>query len=200
MKAIIYSRCSTDEKHQDVSLQTVPLVDYCQRQSWDYEVVEEYATGKSLKKRPLLTNILDLAFKKRFDILLVTKLDRLSRILADTVEIMKKLDDYGIRLIVLDQQIDTDKKSATGRMYAQMIAVFAEFEGQMIVDRIKTGIEKAKQNGTKSGKEIGRPKEPINIVQAKMLIEDEKMSYRKAAEAMGINVNTLIRRLKDYQS
>lgn len=195
MKAIIYSRCSTNETKQDVTLQTAPLVEYCNRSNWAYEIVEEYASGKDTRKRPLLKAIMDKAFRKQFDVLLVTKIDRLARSISDFVDIVQKLDNAGIRFIALDQGVDTDKKSPHGRMFAQMLSVFAEFEVGLIRDRIKVGLDRAKQDG----KTLGAPKKVFDVKRAIALTQNEHMSYRKASKAMGIDVNTMIRRIKEYQ-
>lgn len=193
MKALIYARCSTTDSKQDITLQTEPLIEFCKRYQWEYVVKVEYASGKDLKKRPVLTDILENdVFRKTADVVIVTKIDRLARSMQDFVNIVMKLDNAGVRFIAVQQGIDTDQRSPSSRLLMNVLAAMAEFERELIRERVKEGLEKAKREG----RPIGPPRVTIDVLKAKDLLQ--KMSYRKAAKAMGVNVMTLQRRIKEY--
>ncbi len=197
MKAIIYARCSTNDTKQDVSLQTEPLIEFCKRYQWEYSVMEEYASGKDTKNRPVFNSVMEMAYQKEFDVLIVTKLDRLSRSMVDFVNTALKLDQYGVRLIAKDQGIDTDQRNPASKLLMNVIASMAEFERSLISERVKAGIAKRR----KEGKTVGKQKKALGfpIGNAIQMVQEEKMSYRKVAKAMGCDVNTLIRRVKEYE-
>ena len=75
----------------------------------------------------------------------------------------------------------------------QMMGVFAEFERAMIQERIKSGLARVKQHGTKSGKPIGRPKVAKNVVRAVLTARAAETGKRKIAKQLGIGVSTVNR-------
>ncbi len=162
MKVAIYSRVSTTEqiidpitkkvikKGQTTEIQTNSLISYCERMGWGYHTYEDYASGKDLK-RPQFQVMTDKLRRKEYDILLVSKIDRLSRSVVDFCNYGLQLESWGIRLIVLDQGLDTDKSNPMSRMIVQVLAAFAEFEREMIRDRTKRGIANAKAKGVYIG-------------------------------------------------
>ena len=149
-KVIIYTRVST--KDQTTESQLLKLDEYCKNH--DYLVVakfEDTGTGKNTK-RPNYQKLLNEIHLKSFDILLVWKLDRLSRSLQDLINLGELLKSKNIDLVSYDGAIDTS--SPMGKMAYQIIGVFAEFQRNLIVENVKIGMEKAKAKGVK----IGRPK------------------------------------------
>jgi len=170
----IYARVSTED--QNVDNQLKELRAFCKRKKWKIfsEYIDEGISGAK-ESRPELDRILKDVFKKKFDILLVWKLDRLGRSLKQLIEILDELKARDIDFISFNQNIDTT--TATGKLMYQIIGAFAEFERDLISERVKAGMERAKSEG----KQIGRPR----------LIPGDKMSrttlWRRKKMYMGVS-------------
>jgi site-specific DNA recombinase len=144
----LYLRISTDEDHQPTSLHTQRerLERYCQAME-DWHVVhafEDQASGVTLD-RPGLKQALGLARERRFDLLLVYRVDRLSRKVRQLAGLAEELDRLSIVLKSATEPFDTG--SPAGRMMLQMLGVFAEFEHATIVDRVTAGLERRVREG-----------------------------------------------------
>jgi site-specific DNA recombinase len=147
-RVCLYLRISTDEDHQPTSLRTQRerLERYCQAME-DWRVVhafEDQASGVTLD-RPGLNHALGLARERRFDLLLVYRVDRLSRKVRQLSGLCEELDRLGIVLKSATEPFDTG--SPAGRMMLQMLGVFAEFEHATIVDRVTAGLERRVREG-----------------------------------------------------
>jgi site-specific DNA recombinase len=147
-RVCLYTRISTDEENQPTSLhsQHERLEAFCKAQE-DWRIVahhEDRATGTKLD-RPGLQAALELARAQRIDLLLVYRVDRLSRKVRQLAQLADELDKIGVILRSATEPFDTG--SPAGRMMLQMLAVFAEFEHATIVDRITAGIERRAKEG-----------------------------------------------------
>jgi site-specific DNA recombinase len=151
-RVCLYLRISTDEDHQPTSLgtQRERLERYSQAmEGWHVvHAFEDQASGVTLD-RPGLKQALGLARERRFDLLLVYRVDRLSRKVRQLAGLAEDLDRLGIVLKSATEPFDTG--SPAGRMMLQMLGVFAEFEHATIVDRVSAGIERRAKEGS------GRP-------------------------------------------
>ena len=159
----IYARVSTERQAADMQL--AELREYVQRASWKIyrEFVDEGYTGKDTL-RPAFKEMLDEARRRKFDVLLVWKLDRLSRSLKDVIGTLDELGHLGIDFISYDNKIDTS--SPTGKLVFQVIGAVAEFERNIISERVKAGL----RNARRKGKRLGRPPvSPMTIETAKRL-------------------------------
>jgi site-specific DNA recombinase len=147
-RVCLYTRISTDEENQPTSLQSQRerLEAFCAAQE-DWRILahhEDRATGTRLD-RPGLQAALDLSRAQRIDVLLVYRVDRLSRKVRQLAQLAEELDRLGVVLKSATEPFDTG--SPAGRMMLQMLAVFAEFEHATIVDRITAGIERRAKQG-----------------------------------------------------
>jgi site-specific DNA recombinase len=154
-RVCIYTRISTDEENQPTSLhsQRERLQAFCKAQE-GWRIVahkQDQATGTKLD-RPGLQAALDLARSGSIDMLLVYRVDRLSRKVRQLAQLTEELDALDVVLKSATEPFDTG--AAAGRMMLQMLAVFAEFEHATIVDRISAGIERRAKEGRWFG---GRP-------------------------------------------
>jgi DNA invertase Pin-like site-specific DNA recombinase len=114
MRTAIYCRVSTAD--QSCDLQRRELNDYCQRREW--EIVGEYTdTGWSGSKanRPELTRLMNDARKRRFDLVLVWKLDRWGRSVGDSIRNIQELDGLGVKFLAVTQNIGTEESSPMAR-------------------------------------------------------------------------------------
>src|SRR6266852_2660022 len=157
MRAAIYARVSTSD--QDCGMQLRELREYAQRRGWD--IAGEYVdTGWSGAKasRPQLDRLMQDASKRSSDAVLVYKLDRFGRSVRNCLVGIEALRAHGVRFLAVSQNIDTDESNPTSRLVLHILAAVAEFERELIRERVSAGIRTARANGTKSGKAIGRPR------------------------------------------
>jgi putative DNA-invertase from lambdoid prophage Rac len=149
MTVAIYARVSTAD--QDCALQLHELRDYAKRRKWD--VHAEYVdtiTGKAAQ-RPALDKLMKDAREKRVDVVICWKIDRFGRSVKNFTEHVGRLDAWGIRFIAVTQNIDTDKSDPMSRLLMHMLSAFAEFEREMIVERVHAGLAAARHKGVRLG-------------------------------------------------
>ena len=153
VRAAIYARVSTTD--QTCEMQLRELRDYCQRRGW--EIAGEYVdTGWSGVKasRPQLDQLMKDARQRRFDAVLVWKLDRWGRSLIQSLQSVQELASMGARFVAITQNIDTDETNPMSRFMLHIFGAFAEFEREMIRERTVAGVRAARAKG----KKLGRPK------------------------------------------
>ena len=153
----IYTRVSTGE--QTTANQAAELKAWAERSG--HAIIKVYedkgiSGGKGRDKRPAFDAMLKAAVRRDFDMLAVWSSDRLGRSLQHLIEVLQTIRETGIGLYIHTQALDTT--TPAGRAMFGMLAVFGEFEREMIVARVNAGLARARQSGTKSGKAIGRPK------------------------------------------
>ncbi len=143
-----YERRSTDEEHQPFSIeaQNSRLGAYVKSQpGWSLVArFEDDASGAKLD-RPGLQKALAAARAGRFDVLLVYRVDRFTRRIRDLVTLLDELDRAGVAFRSATEPFDTS--TPAGRMLVQMLGVFAEFEREMIIDRVINGTERKASKG-----------------------------------------------------
>jgi DNA invertase Pin-like site-specific DNA recombinase len=152
MRVATYTRISTDEVNQPYSLgaQSERLASYVKSQE-DWELVATFTdqiSGAKLE-RPGLGKALAAASAGRFDLLLVYRVDRLSRSVRGLAQVLEDLDTAGVAFRSATEPFDT--ASPAGRMMVQMLGVFAEFERATIIDRVIAGMERKAAQGNWCG-------------------------------------------------
>lgn len=156
IRAALYARVSTDS--QTTENQLLELRAAAERMGWTVvqEFVDDGISGaKGRKDRPALDALLKSVARKEFDVVASWSVDRLGRSLIDLVGLLQELHSVGVDLYLHQQGINTT--TPAGKAMFQMMGVFAEFERAIIQERVKTGLDRARARGTKSGKAIGRP-------------------------------------------
>ncbi len=152
MRIASYTRISTDEEHQPYSLeaQAQRLSAYVQSQE-GWRLVRRFTdqTSGATLERPGLQRALQEAQAKRFDLLLVYRVDRLSRSVRGLAQLLEQLDQAGVLFRSASEPFDTS--SSAGRMMVQMLGVFAEFERATIVERVIAGMERKAARGEWTG-------------------------------------------------
>lgn len=148
--AAIYARVSTDEQNPENQLHELRA--YCDRQG--FVVVDEFIDTASGAKesRPALDLLMQAARRKEFDVLVCWKLDRLGRSLQHLLQVTSELRNLGIGFISTTQGFDTTRPE--GRLIFGILGSLAEFERELIKERIYLGMKRAR----KQGKHMGRPK------------------------------------------
>jgi len=173
-------------------MQLRELRDYCQRRGW--AIAGEYVdTGWSGAKasRPQLDRLMKDARQRRFDAVLVWKLDRWGRSLIQSLQSVQELASTGIRFVAITQNIDTDESNPISRFMLQIFGAFAEFERELIRERTISGVRAARAKG----KKLGRPKRVFRRDEA-VRLRSEGQSWRAIATHLGVPVSTLMDALR----
>jgi DNA invertase Pin-like site-specific DNA recombinase len=150
-RCALYARVSTSNGQQDPEMQLAELREYAARLG--LVVTAEYVdhVSGSKESRPSLNRLMADAHGRRFDAVLVWRIDRWGRSLKHLVTSLADLDAYGVAFVSLRDRLDLSTPS--GRLMMQLLGAMAEFERALIVERVKAGLKNAKTKGTK----LGRP-------------------------------------------
>ena len=162
-------------------MQLSELRGYATRMGWQTREYIEKASGKAGSKRPILAKLMDDARLRRFDVVLVWKLDRFGRSVPEFVDRVQQLDAAGVRFVAVTQGIDTDSRSPAGKLLMHILAAIAEFERDLIRERVRAGVAQAKRQG----KHCGRPRKVFRRDEAAEL-RAQGMSWRAIAAALGV--------------
>lgn len=157
MRVGIYCRVSTED--QNANLQETACKDYCQRQGHEVFKVYKDTISGSKASRPQFNLLLEDMRLHKFDIVMVTKLDRLGRSLQHLLSLFDEFDRKGIAFIATSQNIDT--ASASGRLQMQILAAFAEFERTLISERTKDALKVATGVGKRGKDKIPRKRRGV---------------------------------------
>lgn len=144
----IYVRVSRTD--QILENQIIPLVEYCNRMGYSYELFKEKESTR--KSRPVQWDLYNRLLKKEFDAVLFYKLDRWARSLKELVTHMESLHEKGVAIISYKENIDLS--TSTGKLMMNIMASFAEFERDIIRERTLAGLDRARAQG----KTLGRPR------------------------------------------
>ena len=183
----IYARVSTSD--QTCESQLRELREYVARRGW--QVVNEYVdTGWSGSKasRPQLDRLMVDAAKHRFDCICVFKIDRFGRSVLHLNQQLATLTSYGVRFISISQGLDTDQASPTARLLLHILASVAEFERELIRERVRAGIKSAKHQG----KQLGRKRVVFDRSRAETMYH-AGATVREIASALQVGRSTVHR-------
>ena len=143
MRVGVYARVSTHDQ-QTLPMQLQRMKEYIEHRGWTLtQEVEEVGSGA--KTRPKREKLLKMAKRREIDVILVWKLDRFGRSLADLVTTLNELREIGVVFVSLTESLDFSTPS--GRAMAGMLSTFAEFERDIIHERVKAGIASAREKG-----------------------------------------------------
>jgi len=187
-RVAIYARVSTND--QSCERQLSELTDYATRSG--FEIVgcfSEIGTG-SKNDRLERKKIFELARKKLINLVLVTELSRWGRSTADLRTTIEDLANKEVGLRALNGP-DLDISSAQGKLMLNVLAAISEFEGDLLRERIKSGVAHARAKGTKSGRPIGRPSYSKKAYLIRLLQKGK--SVRGVASELGISKTTVLK-------
>ena len=194
MRVAIYARVSTHDKGQDPDLQLKPLREYCKQRS--FEVAGEFidvGISGSKDRRPEIDKLMELSRKRLIDCVLVWKLDRFGRSLKHLVTALDEFEKLGVSFISYRENLDLT--SSTGKLMFHIIAAMAEFERELIKERVKAGIVNARSKG----KQIGR--KPIDNDTAEKIIElrNQNLSFGKISKQLKLSVGVVHKTFKNLK-
>jgi DNA invertase Pin-like site-specific DNA recombinase len=175
-RAAIYVRVSTAE--QDTGLQETELLEYVESRGWCCVVYRDQGQSGAKNDRPALTALLNDLRRRKADVVVVWALDRLARSLKHLLTIAEECRLLGVDLVSLRQNIDTTLPS--GRLTFAVLGAVAEFEREMLRERVKAGMAQARR----AGKRVGRPalrQFATSEIEAMRQLRSQGISVRKLA-------------------
>lgn len=178
MRAAIYARVSTAE--QAVDNQLLELRRYVGARGWTATEYVDAGVSGAKDRRPALDQLLADAKRRRFDVLVCWRLDRLGRNLRHLILFLDELQALGIGFVTLGVGIDTT--TPAGRLQLHILSAIAEFERERIRERVVAGLHRAR----KQGKRLGRPRVHGTAT---------RLTVREAAKQWGVSKSTAARRL-----
>jgi putative DNA-invertase from lambdoid prophage Rac len=148
LTAGLYARVSTHDQ-QTLPMQLRTMRAYAKQRGWSIGM-EVRDVGSGANVRPEREAMLKAARRRELDVILVWRLDRWGRSLLDLIGTLQELHELGVGFVSLSEALDLT--TASGRALAGMLAVFAEFERDILRDRVKAGIAQARKEGRPHGR------------------------------------------------
>ena len=179
-RAATYARVSTLDQQPENQL--AELRQYVGARGWTaVEYVDQGVSG-SKERRPALDRVIRDARRRRFDVLVCWRLDRLGRSLKHLVTLLDELQALGVSFVSLGEGIDCT--TPAGRLQLHILAALAEFERSRIAERVQAGLARARRQGTRLGRpRLTRP--PMNLPRG--------LTVRQAAQAWNVSKSTAAR-------
>ena len=186
IRAGLYARVSTHDQ-QTLRLQNRAMQDYAASRGWTVAIeIKEVGSGASV--RELRQKLLEAARRRDIDVVIVWRLDRWGRSMADLVTTLQELRDLEVGFVSLTEALDLTTPS--GRAMAGLLAVFAEFEREILRERVRAGLAHARENGIR----LGRP--PTAALNARQVRKLFRAGVSKAAIARRLAIGrTSVRRI-----
>jgi DNA invertase Pin-like site-specific DNA recombinase len=179
MRTALYARVSTADKGQDVGMQVREFHEFCGRRQW--EVVGEYidrGISGAKDSRPELNRLMADAKRRRFDAVVVYRFDRFARSTRHLVNALAEFNALGIQFISMHEGIDTS--TPNGRLVFGIFASIAEFERDLIRERVRSGIANRKAKGLRTGRK------PVKIDLDRLrYLHAAGQTIRQIAQALG---------------
>jgi DNA invertase Pin-like site-specific DNA recombinase len=145
----LYARVSTQDQ-QTIPMQTRALREYASRRGWRIALqVKEISSGASQRERR--EQLLEAARRREIDMVLVWRLERWGRSVTDLLATLQELEHLGVGFVSLTEALDLT--TPAGRAMAGLLAIFSEFEREILRERVRAGLAHARQNGQR----LGRP-------------------------------------------
>jgi len=148
-RAGLYARVSTSDQ-QTLPMQNRAMREYAARRGWTI-TLEVREVGSGAVQRQAREKLLEAARRREIDVVLVWRLDRWGRSVTDLMATLQELDHLGVGFVSLTEALDLT--TPAGRAMAGLLAVFAEFEKEILGERVRAGLAHARQNG----RSLGRP-------------------------------------------
>jgi putative DNA-invertase from lambdoid prophage Rac len=148
-RAGLYARVSTNDQHT-LPMQSRSMREYAARRGWSIAMqVREVGSGAA--HREAREQLMEAARRREIDVVLVWRLDRWGRSVTDLLATLQELEHLGVGFVSLTEALDLT--TPAGRAMAGLLSVFAEFEREILRDRVRAGLAHARQNGQR----LGRP-------------------------------------------
>ena len=178
-QAAIYARVST--KEQEPKTQLRELRTYAKRRQLRvaYQFVDRESGAKA--SRPELDRMMDMVRKRKIDVVLVWKFDRFARSTRQLIDALEEFDELGVDFISYTESVDTT--TPAGKALFKMVSVFAEFERDLIRERVKAGLDRAREEGIT----LGRPKVDDQAIKEIRKLRRKGNTVRAIARQTGLS-------------
>jgi DNA invertase Pin-like site-specific DNA recombinase len=183
MRAAVYARVSTTE--QTVDNQLLELRRYAESRGWTAKEYVDVGVSGAKDRRPALDAMLSDAKRRRFDVVVVWRLDRLGRNLKHLITLLEELQALGIAFVSLAEGIDAT--TPAGKLQMHILGAIAEFERGRIRERVVAGLQRARTQGKRLGRPRVRP----------ALVDAPGGTIRAAARFWGVSKTTAARWIAD---
>ncbi len=182
-RVALYARVSTTDQSTDSQL--LDLRRYVSERGWNIfrEYVDEGISGTK-DSRPALNELMNDAKKRRFDVVLVWRFDRFARSTKHLILALEEFRNLGIDFVSYQENIDTS--SPLGSAIFTIISAVAQLERDIIAERVKAGLRRAKENG----KKLGRPRVTVDTEKIHSL-RSKGLSLRAIAKETGVSRTTV---------
>ncbi len=191
MKTAIYVRVSTQD--QEVDMQLSDLRRYCKQRG--FEIYKEYSDvgiSGTKDKRPGLDELMADARKRRFDAVLCWRFDRFARSTKHLIISLEEFRNLGIDFVSFQENIDTS--SPLGKAIFTIVSAISELERNIILERVRAGLKRAKENG----RILGRPRRlDLDVKELQRMRDKEKLSFRQIAKKVKACTATVYKSLKN---
>jgi len=158
-----------------------PLRAFATARGWKVTEYVDHGVSGARERRPSLDALLSAVRTRKVDVVVIVKLDRLARSTHHLLSMAKEFDSLGVDLVAIDQAVDTT--TPAGRLLFHMLGAIAEFERDLIRERVIAGVGRARA----LGKHLGRPKiHHVDIARA-LALRAEGNSWRATARALGVH-------------
>jgi DNA invertase Pin-like site-specific DNA recombinase len=186
-RVALYARVSTLNHGQDPELQLRELRSYVASRGWTVfaEYVDNGVSG-TRERRPELDRLMADAHSRKFDAVLVWKLDRFARSLKHLVNALAEFESLGVAFVSLRDNLDLT--TPAGRLMFQIIGAMSEFERSLTIERVKAGLAHARAKG----KVFGRPRRAVDVNRVAQLRQSGR-SYREIGSEMGLDPTLICR-------
>jgi DNA invertase Pin-like site-specific DNA recombinase len=186
MRAGLYARVSTHDQ-QTLGLQSEAMAASIKNRGWvAARRIEDVGSGA--KDRPGRESLIRAARRREIDVIVVWRLDRWGRSVADLMATLGEISELGVGFVSLTEALDLT--TPTGRAMAGMLAIFAEFEREILRERVRAGIAQAR----KEGRPHGRPRTASRKRDEVVRLKAERVSQSEIARRLGIG-RTSVRRI-----
>ena len=189
IRAALYARISTLNHGQDPEVQLRELRDYCHRRGFVIaDTFVDRGISGSRERRPARDQLLMACRKRQVDAVVVYRYDRFARSLRQLVNALEEFRSLGVEFISIHEGVDTS--TPNGRLVFGIFASIAEFERELIRDRVRSGLAAAKAKG----KPIGRPRVAVNASRI-ALLRRQGRSWAEITQETGVSKGTAQRAL-----
>ena len=187
-KVALYCRVSTDD--QSCERQERDLVAFAQRAGYDVvgiwkEVGSGIKTDRTERKK-----VMALAQDRRIETIVVTELTRWGRSTIDLIQTLQQLQAWGVSLRA-QTGLDFDLSTPQGKMMASVMAALAEFERDLLSERIRSGLAAAKAKGKQIGRRVGQRIKADRLAPKVLELKEQGFTYRQMARKLNISKNTV---------
>ena len=177
---------------QDPQVQEDVLRQVAIQRGWQVHAVYSDRESGTKENRPGLGQLMADARRRRFDVVMVFRFDRLSRSVRHFLQVVEELHGAGVGLYSHEQNLDTS--TPMGQFTLTMFAALAELERSVLRERVKAGLEHARRNGTKSGRPIGRPRVAVDPARV-VALRQQGLSWSEIRKELGVGKGTAQRAL-----